>query len=95
MSDLGDITIETALGSKVKRVECYISYQFGDSIPVLCLTYLELEDGRKFHLEGEHDLAYLPIEVNRMSMDKLLAACPDCDGPESKDRLEEYYKGNI
>jgi hypothetical protein len=89
-----NITLETALGSKVSKVECYVTYQFGDSIPTLRLTWIELEDGRRFHLEGEHDLAYLPIEVNNMKQENLLLACPDCDGQESKDNLVEYYRQN-
>ena len=49
--------LSKVLGKKIKDIEVYITYEFGD--PTIQLFKLILDDDSYAWCEGEHDMAYL------------------------------------
>jgi hypothetical protein len=72
--------IEEVLGAKVRTIDVYVSSL---SVPTLKLAKIILEDGRTFHVEGEHDHPYLPIDMKEMNREVIYALT------EENDMLEE------
>ena len=54
--------LEKVLGKKVKRIEGYVTSEFGEDVLVFKLCELIFEDGTRASVEGEHDILYIPGE---------------------------------
>ncbi len=66
------VAIEDVLGSKIKTIDVSVDCPFDSGAPVLTLFKIILEDGREIFIEGEHDVAYIPISGKGINQEVLL-----------------------
>ena len=57
------LSLAKFMGSRIVDIYVMPSKEFSD--PVLEMTYVIFEDGTKFEVGGEHDIAYLMGETER------------------------------
>lgn len=87
-SKSGWLSLSSILGKgrQVVDLEGYIDQKFGDDSPVFHACNVVLEDGTRIHLEGEHDIAYIPYHVKVKGMtEKEFNALIDPDDLDADD----------
>jgi len=70
-----EISLSKFIGKKVVDLTGYATSEFGSSIPVFKVCRVVFEDGTSEHVEGEHDIPYIPTggPVTEEGLNELLA----------------------